>query len=291
VCCSVFPQERSLLGRDNKAINESMIRGSGRRPRSDTQVPPRQHAFSHAPAALRIFRFAADSAPRVLEIAHISAFLRECAVEFGSADATLPGAMRIEYAAKRYYELRDDVVQRNAARCPWLAEKILACRSVAPIPAAALAPDVTRHDVNWGAEGVRLQSLIAVSDDGATFLLNELAEATPDAYVWAQSAVRVSRGKHWFAVCVKWSAYGSVKIGWLDDATSRVSDSCRRPGPRLRADDRHQAGGRHRRRGARRGPRRLRCAGTHSRRAPRAQCRACNAPAPWAACWTSTRAR
>jgi hypothetical protein len=58
-----------------------------------------QHAFSHAPAALRIFRFAADTAPRVLELAHVSAFLRECAVEFGSADAALPGALRCEHTA------------------------------------------------------------------------------------------------------------------------------------------------------------------------------------------------
>ncbi len=113
-----------------------------------------QHAFSHAPAALRIFRFAADTAPRVLELAHVSAFLRECAVEFGSADATLPGAMRCEYAAKRFFELRA-AVERNATRCPWLAAKVLACRSGAPMPAAALAPDVTRHDVKWGAEGAR----------------------------------------------------------------------------------------------------------------------------------------
>ncbi len=114
----------------------------------------RQHAFSHAPAALRIFRFAADTAPCVLELAHVSAFLRECAVEFGSADATLPGALRNEHAAKRYFKLRG-VVERNAARCPWLAAKLLECRSGAPMPAAALAPDVTRHDVNWGAEGAR----------------------------------------------------------------------------------------------------------------------------------------
>jgi hypothetical protein len=106
------------------------------------QQQPR-HAFSHAPAVLRIFRFAADTAPRVLELAHVSAFLRECAVEFGSADATLPGALRCEYATKRFFELRA-VVERNAARCPWLAAKLLACRSGAPMPAAALAPDVTR---------------------------------------------------------------------------------------------------------------------------------------------------
>jgi hypothetical protein len=60
-------------------------------------LPTPQHACNHAPAALRIFRFAADSAPHLLELAHTSAFLRECAVEFGSADATLPSAMCNEY--------------------------------------------------------------------------------------------------------------------------------------------------------------------------------------------------
>ncbi len=64
----------------------------------DRSTANQGHAFNHAPAALRIFRFAADTAPRILDIAHISAFLRECAVEFGSADATLPGAMRNEIA-------------------------------------------------------------------------------------------------------------------------------------------------------------------------------------------------
>ncbi len=90
-------------------------------------APEQRHAFSHAPAALRIFRFAADTAPRVLELAHVSKFLRECAVEFGSADAALPGAMRNEYAARRFFRLRD-VVKRNAGLCLWLAAKVLACR-------------------------------------------------------------------------------------------------------------------------------------------------------------------
>jgi hypothetical protein len=131
----------------------------------DTTVWQRQRAFSHAPAALRIFRFAADSAPRLLELAHVSAFLRECAVEFGSADATLPGALRCEYAAGRFFELRTAVL-RNAARCPWLAEKLLACRSGAPMPAAALARDVMRHDVNWGAEGARRNADLQLTHGG-----------------------------------------------------------------------------------------------------------------------------
>ncbi len=73
---------------------------------TDRPLSNQDHAFSRAPAALRIFRFAADTAPRVLEITRVNKFLRECAVDFGSADATLPGAMRSEYASGRYFNLR-----------------------------------------------------------------------------------------------------------------------------------------------------------------------------------------
>jgi hypothetical protein len=179
---------------------------------SDVLQPPR-HAFSHAPAALRIFRFAADSAARVLELAHVSAFLRECAVEFGSADAALPGAMRSEYAAKRYFKVRD-VVERNAERCPWLAAKLLACRSAAPMPAAALAPDVTRHDVNWGAEGAHRHEALVVSGGGSALTLTRNLRS----YTWAQGPVGVTRGKHWFSVTVTRSHGGYTKVGWVDRA-------------------------------------------------------------------------
>ncbi len=201
-------------------------RAATRRPRDETQDAARhqQHAFNHAPAALRIFRFAADTAPRVLELAHVSAFLRECAVEFGSADATLPGALRNEYAAKRFFKVRD-LVARKAARCPWLAAKVLACRSGAPVPAAALAPDVTRHDVNWGAEGARRHRYLAVSGDGSALTLtNDVA-----AYVWAQGAVGVTSGKHWFSVTVTRSNDAWVKVGWVDRAL-RTDDSENGPG-------------------------------------------------------------
>jgi hypothetical protein len=173
-----------------------------------------QHAFNHAPAALRIFRFAADSAPRVLELAHVSAFLRECAVEFGSADAALPGALRCEYAARRFFWLRAVIVERNAARCPWLAAKLLACRGVTPLPAAALAPDVTRHDVNWGAEGARRHECLALSGDGAALTLTRELSAS----AWAQGASGVTSGKHWFSVCVTKGKWGRVKVGWADRA-------------------------------------------------------------------------
>jgi hypothetical protein len=187
--------------------------------RAREEAPSSQHAFTHAPAALRIFRFAADTAPRVLELAHVSKFLRECAVDFGSADAALPGALRCDYARWRYFELRAIVI-RNAVRCPWLAVKLLTCRSRAPVPAAALAPDVTRHDVDWGAEGARRHEDLAVSEDGSSLQLPRRLHA----YAWAQGAVSVTSGKHFFSVTVS-SANSSAKVGWVDLALS-TDDDC-----------------------------------------------------------------
>ncbi len=173
------------------------------------------HAFNHAPAALRIFRFAADTAPRVLELAHVSAFLRECAVDFGSADATLPGALRCEYASGRFFKLRD-VFNDNAWRCPWLAEKLRACRSGAPMPAAALAPDVTRHDVNWGAEGARRHALLQLTHGGFGLSLGQAGRT----WLWAQSASGVTGGKHFFNVCVTADGYAGIMIGLIDGKLS-----------------------------------------------------------------------
>jgi hypothetical protein len=187
--------------------------------------PQPRHAFSHAPAALRIFRFAADTAPRVLELAHVSEFLRECAVEFGSADATLPGALRCDYAAKRFFKVRD-AVERNAARCPWLAAKLLACRSGAPMPAAALVPDVRRHDVNWGAEGARRHASLAVSGDGSALSLPRRLLG----HAWAQGAAGVTSGKHWFSVTVTRSVLGCAKVGWVDRALRMAGDCEYGPG-------------------------------------------------------------
>jgi hypothetical protein len=179
-----------------------------------SDVPPQLHAFTHAPAALRIFRFAADTAPRVLELTRVSAFLRECAVEFGSADAALPGAMRNEYADGRYFWLRD-AAERNAALCPWLAAKLLACRSGAPVPAEALAPDVTRHDVNWGAEGAHCHAELQLTRGGVT-----LARWQTGAWCWAQGAVGVTSSKHYFQMCVTALADASAMMGFADDKIS-----------------------------------------------------------------------
>jgi hypothetical protein len=178
------------------------------------------HAFNHAPAALRIFRFAADTAPRVLEITHVTKFLRECAVEFGSADATLPGALRNdEYADKRDYKLRD-VVERNAACCPWLAEKLFrAFRSGAPMPAAALAPDVTRHDVDWGAEGARRSAALRPTHGGYGLTRDEDTGGW-----WAQGAVGVTSGSHFFQVCVTEAGGGDMALAWVDDKISIEAD-------------------------------------------------------------------
>ncbi len=178
-------------------------------------LPPQRHALSHAPAALRIFRFAADSAPRVLEITHVSAFLRECAVEFGSADATVPGAMRCEHVRWRYFRVRI-IVNRFGFRCPWLAEKLLMCRSGAPVPPAALAPDVTRHDVNWGAEGARRNDVLQLSHDG----FGLLCVHRPYRWCWAQGPVGVTSGKHFFQVSITAPDRGYVMVGFVDDKIS-----------------------------------------------------------------------
>jgi hypothetical protein len=190
-------------------------------------LPPQRHAFNHAPAALRVFRFAVDSAPRVLQLAHVSAFLRECAVEFGSADATLPGALRDECAASsgRFFTLRE-IVKRKAAHCPWLAAKVLACRSGAPVPAAALAPDVTRHDVNWGAEGARRHADLQLTHDGFGVSCTETASSANVGWSWAQGDLGVTSGKHWFQVAiVALGRGGHVTVGWVDD---KISESSRR---------------------------------------------------------------
>ncbi len=195
----------------------------------------RDHAFNRAPAALRIFRFAAYSVPRVLELAHVSAFLRECAIEFGSADAALPVVLRVEYIGDRYswrneyFELRY-VVERNAARCPWLAAKVLTCRSVAPMPAVALAPDVTRHDVNWGAARARRHGTMQLTHDGFG-----LRCRAADGRCWAQGAVGVTSGKHCFQVCftpIKFHFDGRVEVGWIDKlGQTTMADDPARYGP------------------------------------------------------------
>jgi hypothetical protein len=190
----------------------------------------RQHAFNHAPAALRIFRFAADSVPRVLELAHVSAFLRECAVEFGSADAALPAAMSNWYASGWYFTLRDYVL-RDAACCPWLAEKLLACRSGAPVPAAALAPDVTRHDVNWGAEGARRDNRLVVSSDGSKLTLS----SEVNAYAWVQGAVGVRSGKHYFSLTGTKFMTPMMRLGWVDRTLGVEDDDELGPGHELSA--------------------------------------------------------
>ncbi len=133
------------------------------------------------------------------------------------ADATLPGALRCDYAAERYFNLRD-VVACNAARCPWLAAKILACRSGAPIPAAALAPDVTRHDVNWGAEGARRFQGLHLFADGRG--VRRGAAASGEHVFWAQGAMGLTSGKHFFQVVVTSTSDGSVMVGFVDPVVS-----------------------------------------------------------------------
>lgn len=169
------------------------------------------HAFNHAPVALRIFRFAADTVPRVLEIAHVSVFLRECAVEFGSADAALHALSRNGDIHKSYFKLYN-FLYLNRARCDWLIQKVLACRA-APIPTAALEPNVTRHDVDWRAEEAHRDTCLSGRPDG-------LARYGGTDACWAQGPTGVTSGKHWFSVTVNIDPNESnyFKIGWVDDA-------------------------------------------------------------------------
>jgi hypothetical protein len=56
------------------------------------------------------------------------------------------------------------------------------------LPAAALAPDVTRHDVNWGAKGARRHEYLAVSRDGAALTCTSVARR-----IWADAHKRPCR--------------------------------------------------------------------------------------------------
>jgi hypothetical protein len=174
-----------------------------------------QHPLDIARVALRVCRYAADSVPRVLDLAHVNACLRECADEFGSADATLPGLLRCDYAVGRFFALHD-VLKRNGAHCPWLAEK---CRSGAPMPAAALAPDVTRHDVDWSATGARRHPALQLTHRGYGLTLPHPAPGVPSScWVWAQGAMSVSHGKHFFGAIASGTAADHFKIGWVGSA-------------------------------------------------------------------------
>ncbi len=168
------------------------------------------HSFNHAPAALRIFRFAADTVPRVLELAHVSAFLRECAVEFGSTDAALHALSRNGDIHKSYFELYK-FLSVNRVRCDWLRKSVWACRA-APIPTAALEPNVTRHDVNWHAEKARRDTRLRGP-------VNGLKTYDGKGPHWAQGPTGVTSGKHWFSVTVDIDLYNLnyFKIGWVDD--------------------------------------------------------------------------
>jgi hypothetical protein len=94
------------------------------------------------------------------------------------------------------------------------------------VPAAALAPDVTRHDVNWGAEGARRHSYVAVSGDGSALTLT----SNLLGFAWAQGPVGATSGKHWFSVSVTQSNNCFLRVGWVDRALS-FADTSREYGP------------------------------------------------------------
>jgi hypothetical protein len=83
------------------------------------------------------------------------------------------------------------------------------------MPAAALAPDVTLHDVNWGAEGARRYVKLQATHDGFG-----LARQHAGTWCWAQGAVGVTSVKHFFQVCVTAHRNDGLALGWADDKIS-----------------------------------------------------------------------
>jgi hypothetical protein len=177
----------------------------------------KMHAFNHAPAALRIFRFVADTVPRALEIAHVSKFLRECADDFDGIGAVLPIALQNEYAAQRYFKLRRHV-ERRFDYCPWLMEKILACRNIASIPLEALKPNVRLHDVRWGVGTARRNPHFQVTHGGYGIM----CEGTGVLQI-AQGPLGVRSGKHWFAI-ISPGVFSHTSLGWIDDQIALFDD-------------------------------------------------------------------
>jgi hypothetical protein len=196
-----------------------------------------RHPLDETQIALRICRFAADTAERVLELAHVGDTLRTCAVEFGGAIATLPdaltntiaiGTLHVSHGA-RYWAVRA-VVERNRMRCPWLAELILASRHGAPIPRVALADNVTRHDVRWrslsaegwpGTNDLQYLPVGVEHNPRGHFRLLRCERGPTVGSVWARGDVGVSSGRHFFSVVVfrvpTGGASSNVMVGWADD--------------------------------------------------------------------------
>jgi hypothetical protein len=177
----------------------------------DDKTPTKMHAFNHAPAALRIFRFAADTVPRILELAHTTAFLRECATELGSADAALPAAMRNDHS-KRFYMFCLVFDQMHSWN--WLSIKLLECRNGIVMPVAALAPGVIYHDVNWSEKSARRHTYLNTTFQNGLMSYKGSHEKT----CWAQGPVGVTSGKHWFSVTIMHSFPSEVNVGWVDSA-------------------------------------------------------------------------
>jgi hypothetical protein len=184
------------------------------------------HAFNHAPAALRIFRFAVNTVPRILELAHTTAFLRECAIEFGSTDATLPVAMENDHAAGRYYTLFN-WFGKNHWCCTWLSQKMLTSRVGALMPLVALMPDVTRHDVNWG-EGALLHEHLQLTHNGFGLKFDEPMDPYNACFPCAKGPVGVTSGKHLFSVTIvrlgTTTSADDIRVGWVAGAREIEGD-------------------------------------------------------------------
>jgi hypothetical protein len=198
-----------------RSVSASPQRNDPRSDGSEAAAHP-LHALNVAQAALRICRFAADSVERVVDLAHLTEAIRECVLEFGIVDATLPAAMR----ATRRCGGRNALADRyagwtDAARDAfWLASRVVALRLGAPMPDRVLQSGVAIHDVQWCDRDARRCSLLAPTHDGFGVTQTDVNHGRS----WAQGAVGVSSGAHWFSVALNILAGpgASVAIGWVD---------------------------------------------------------------------------
>ncbi len=91
------------------------------------------------------------------------------------------------------------------------------------MPAAALARDVVRHDVNWGARTASRHPRIQVTRNGYGLARTD----TVNGQLWAQGPVGFTWGKHFFSVTfVNVGPDGFEFIGFCDDRLATVSHDC-----------------------------------------------------------------
>jgi hypothetical protein len=102
-------------------------------------------------------------------------------------------------------------------------------RWCAPVP--AIAAQVTRHDVNWGAEGARRHAYLQLTHDGSGLRWQRSETAVLGAgaggnrwanreWYSAQGPVGVTSGRHYFQMRI--TVPGRIFVGWVDNKLSVV---------------------------------------------------------------------